>query len=140
MLRWFHQLYLYMYVMLPAVEVTPDKLSHKVVQLMLLCRLLKSREYLLSNSDASAAIVQAIHHKVHFLINSSLQACQDSSKGPIQPTALLALCCSLQILEVRTTCLSTSHAPEHCSHTLIWLPCLKPQPQFLTVKLRDSLG
>ncbi|KAL0051806.1 hypothetical protein WJX82_002492 [Trebouxia sp. C0006] len=43
--------------------------------------------------------LMAIHHKVHFLINSSLQACQDSSKGPIQPTALLALCCSLQILE-----------------------------------------
>ena len=74
-------------------------------------------------NNASAAIVQAIHHKVHFLINSSLQACQDSSKGPIQPTALLALCCSLQILEVCTTCLSTSHVLEHCSHILIWLPC-----------------
>ena len=81
-------------------------------------------------NNASAAIVQAIHHKVHFLINSSLQACQDSSKGPIQPTALLALCCSLQILEVCTTCLSTSQVLEHCSHILIWLPCLMPQPQF----------
>ncbi|KAL0020642.1 hypothetical protein WJX79_010395 [Trebouxia sp. C0005] len=47
--------------------------------------------------------LMAIHHKVHFLINSSLQACQDSSKGPIQPTALLALCCSLQILEELAT-------------------------------------
>ena len=45
--------------------------------------------------------LQAIHHKVHFLIQSSLQTSQDSSKGPIQPQALLALCCSLQILEVR---------------------------------------
>ena len=49
----------------------------------------------------SCRYLQAIHHKVHFLIQSSLQACQDSSKGPIQPQALLALCCSLQILEVR---------------------------------------
>lgn len=48
--------------------------------------------------------LQAIHHKVHFLINSSLQACQDSTKGPIQPNALLALCCSLQILEVPAQC------------------------------------
>ena len=89
--------------MLPAVEVTTDKLSHKLVEAMLFCRLLKC--CFLSTHNTIAAVVQAIHHKVHFLINSSLQACQDSSKGPIQPTALLALCCSLQILEVCLTCL-----------------------------------
>lgn len=68
------------------------------------CRLCK-HEYQTLTHDVS---LQAIHHKAHFLINSSLQACQDSSKGPIQPQALLALCCSLQVLEVR------SDAPPSC--------------------------
>ena len=47
--------------------------------------------------------LQAIHHKVHFLINSSLQACQqqDASKQFMQSAGLQALCCSLQILEVQ---------------------------------------
>ena len=46
LLHWCQQLHLY--VMLPAIEVTTDKLSHEGVQAMLLCRLLKSRECLLA--------------------------------------------------------------------------------------------
>lgn len=63
-------------------------------------RLTKSRPVLQVKVESCWSL-QAIHHKVHILIQSSLQACQDSNKGPIQPQALLALCCSLQILEVR---------------------------------------